>query len=87
MNKFKFELGEILKDVITGFAGVVMSRTEYFTGCRHYALLSRKPDKDGEIDKWQHIDEARLISTGKKVDIAPKGLIDPGGTFPNPPNC
>ena len=42
MSDFKFELGEVLKDKITGFTGVVMGRTEYFTDCDHYGLCSQK---------------------------------------------
>lgn len=39
---FKFELGVTLKERVTGFEGVVMGRTQYYTGCDHYGLLSRE---------------------------------------------
>ena len=45
MVNFKFKKGEVLKDKITGFSGVVMARCDYITGCIHYGLLSRDLDK------------------------------------------
>jgi hypothetical protein len=64
----KFELGEELKDRITGLAGVVMGRTEYLTGCTHYGLLPKSLTKDGKIREWEWIDESRLerVSNAKK---------------------
>lgn len=35
MNQFKFKLGSVLKDNITGFIGVVTSRTECLNACNH----------------------------------------------------
>lgn len=66
---FKFQIGEILKDNITGFTGVVMARSEYYTGCSQYALLNRKLDDKGKTQDWEQIDEMRLTSTGKKVKV------------------
>jgi len=66
---FKFQLGEILKDKVTGFIGVVLGRTEYATGCIQYGLINRNLNKDGELPNWQWLDQVRLVSTGKKVKI------------------
>jgi len=57
----KFELGEILKDKITGFQGVAMARTEYFTDCTHYGLAAQKVKDDGTVQDWQWFDETRLV--------------------------
>lgn len=61
----KFRLGEILKDKITGFKGVAMARTEYFTGCTHYGLAAQKLGKSGTPEDWQWFDEIRLMRTKK----------------------
>ena len=68
----KYELGQELKDIITGFRGIAVGRTEYLTGCNHYGLCSQKM-KEGKPGDWQWFDESRLISTGKhlKEYIAP----------------
>lgn len=55
----KFEQGEILRDIVTGFQGTVLSRTKYFTGCVHYGL-SPQTLKDGKLPDWEWIDETRL---------------------------
>jgi heat shock protein HspQ len=44
---FKFEKGEIVKGKVTGFEGVVMVRSDYYTGCNTYGLLSRKTNDSG----------------------------------------
>lgn len=33
IKMFKFENGQIVKDMITGFTGVVVARVNYMTGC------------------------------------------------------
>ena len=45
---FKFNLYDILKDNITGYQGVCLGRSDYFTGCRHYGLVAQKLNKDGK---------------------------------------
>jgi len=84
MSKRKFEDGEIVKDIITGYTGAVLGYTVYFTGCRHYGLLNQRLKKDGDMKEWQWFDESRLISTGKKITI-PKSIDEPSGPMPNAP--
>jgi len=63
----KYEMGIELKDIVTGFTGYVVGRTEYLTGCNHYGLQSKKLDEKGNPASWQWIDESRLIPTGKSI--------------------
>ena len=63
----KFALGQEVKDIVTGYVGIVAGRTEYLTGCNHYGLAARKLDKDGKPRNWEWFDESRLVSTGKKL--------------------
>lgn len=68
---FKFELGQVVKEVVTGFTGVIMSRTEYITGCKQYGLLSRELNKEtGRPSEWLWFDEERLVATAEKVSLA-----------------
>lgn len=82
MDQFKFKLGQVVKDVITLFEGVIMGRTEYLTGCNHYAICSKKL-KEGVIQEWTWLDEQRLLATKKKdVElgaVAPKSRNVKGG--------
>ena len=38
--EFKFEMGEILKDMVTGFEGAVMVRAEYSSDNHPYPILN-----------------------------------------------
>jgi len=58
---FKFELGGTLKEVISGFQGVCMGRSEYITGCNQYSIAPRELDQTGKIKDWCHFDENRLV--------------------------
>lgn len=84
---FKFNLGDVLRDKVTGFAGVVMARSDYFTGCRHYALQAQKVNKDGKVPDWEWLDEQRLEkASGKVVSFAtPAKTKRSGGPSQNPP--
>lgn len=68
---FKFDLGYVLKDKITGFKGVVMGRSDYVTGCRQYALSPQKPKDDGSVPDWVWLDEGRLEYANKKRVMEP----------------
>jgi hypothetical protein len=69
MLPFKFELGQTVKDKITGLTGIIMGRSEYLTQCNCYGLLQpekRAKEESKPVD-WVWFDEPRLADTGKKV--------------------
>ena len=73
---FKFNNGDVLKDSVTGFTGVVMVCAIYSTGCHHYGLLSQELVKGKEGD-WNWLDQSRLSLVDKQVvDF----IIDPNTT-------
>jgi hypothetical protein len=37
--RFKFRVGEVVKEKITGFKGVVMAQTNYISGCVQYGVM------------------------------------------------
>ncbi len=57
--KFKYENGDVLRDKVTGFTGVVMVRAEYSTGCIHFGIASNEL-KNGEPLDWHWFDQSRL---------------------------
>lgn len=83
---FKYELGDTLRETVTGFKGVVMVRAEYSTGCIHYGLQSSKL-KDGVMQDWYWLDASRLeLVKSRKV----KFNVDknkPSGAFPSGPQA
>lgn len=70
------------EDVVTGFKGIIMGRTEYSTGCIQYGVCPQKLSKDGHLPDWTWFDETRLSATGKKLEI--KKAI--GGPHPIAPS-
>ena len=65
-TEFRFEIGDQVKDIVTGFIGVIMARSQYYTGCNDYGLLCPKLDDQGNPKKWEWFDERRLELQGKK---------------------
>jgi hypothetical protein len=75
-----FQLGQVMRDKITGFTGVCLGITQYLTGCTHCGLQSKEL-KDGAPTDWQWFDTTRL-------DIVEDKLIENGkcgGPQPNAP--
>ena len=56
---FRYELGSVAKDKITGFEGVIRVRSEYLTGCDVYGLQSRELKENKPAD-YVFIDEALI---------------------------
>lgn len=66
----EFNLGEELRDVVTGFKGVAVARIAYINGCVQYALQGAS--KDGsEIKPAEYFDFQRLESTGAPAVVMP----------------
>lgn len=83
---FKYNLGAHTEDVITGFKGVVVGRTQYLTGCVQYGLQKKGLTKDGKVAGWQWFDESRLkLSSSETLKIDQE--TEPGGPAPMPPQC
>jgi heat shock protein HspQ len=69
MENFKFALGEIVKDRITGFKGVVVCQSKYLTGCSRYGLLSQELTKEGNPADWCYFDEDCLVSENDNINF------------------
>ena len=57
--KFKFKLGEVAKDKITGFEGVVIARSQWLNSCNTYSVQSKELVKGAPVER-QHFDEPQL---------------------------
>jgi len=76
----KFELGQEVKDVITGFKGVATGRAQYITGCDQY-LVQPTCKKDGKYPDSAWLDDGKLESTSKTLKIKPEDVAG------NVPGC
>jgi hypothetical protein len=67
MKEFKHELGIEAKDIVTGFSGIVISRTEHITGCNTYGITPKAIDGKTLDTNW--FDENRVEKIGNGVII------------------
>ena len=67
---FLIENGESVRCKVTGFKGVVISRTEWANGCIRYEVAP-KVDKDGKMTTSEWIDQANLevLKEKKWIDL------------------
>lgn len=56
MDIFKVQLGAKARDVVTGYTGIVVARTEWLYGCIRYVLQSQDM-KDGKPVDVHVVDE------------------------------
>lgn len=81
-DDFRFQRGEFVRDKITGFAGVVISRLDSITGCDRYAVQPDRLDNGKMIDSlWidDHCLELDPERAGKKIDLNPRRVDQPPG--------
>ena len=74
------ELGDHVKDPITGFEGPVTSTTKYLHGCERCCVTAHELDKDGK-EITEHFDVAQLtvIEAGKHAPKPRNYPAPPGG--------
>lgn len=68
MNE-EIALGDIARDDLTGFEGLVVGRTRWLSNCDRLALQPRALDKDGQPQKTNSFDitHCRLVTKGAVV--------------------
>ncbi len=59
----KIPMGSHVKDVLTGYEGVVSAYAHYLTGCDSVAIKRRELDKDGKVQDpmWVDINRVEVI--------------------------
>jgi hypothetical protein len=75
-------LGQKVKDKITGFTGIAITRCEYLNGCVQYCVKP-KLDKNGKIQEGEWFDDALLeiVEGGLFIKKEPDG-----GPIPDMPS-
>ncbi len=62
----KIQLGDKVKDKVSGFVGVAVAKTEFLNGCIQYNVMP-KAGKDGKMPEEVGIDEQSLEVIIKKI--------------------
>jgi hypothetical protein len=91
----KIQLGDKVKDAVTGFTGIAVAKTEWLNGCFRFTVQADKLDKEGKVLDGQCFDEPQLIlvkanvvRSGNREYEGPKsraiksGQPKPGGPKP-----
>lgn len=78
----KVELGDKAKDLVTGFEGICIARTQWLNGCVRVTLQSTELDKDKKPVDGVTFDEPQLKVT--KAGAVRPGPVDTGGPIPTP---
>lgn len=67
-------VGDRVKEKISGFKGVIVAKTEWLYGCTRFTVQPEKLDKEGAVQKTETFDEPQLelIKTGAVKGASPK---------------
>jgi hypothetical protein len=79
----KFQLGDEVRDTVTGFKGIITCRNEWLNGCLQYCVKG-KVKKDGSIPEGEWIDEGQLAIVKAAKKKARKKVSPGGGRRENP---
>ena len=71
MSEVVVELGDSVKDTITGFSGVVVAITTWMYGCRRIIVQPKKVGADGKPVDNQAFDEPQLKVT-RRANVSDK---------------
>lgn len=66
------ELGDKVRDVVTGAEGIVTGLTVWLTGCDCATVNPQKFDKDGKVGENLHFDINRLKILKKRAVVIEK---------------
>jgi len=78
MSEETIKLGDMVRDLYSGFEGIAYGITDYLTGCRQVCVVPTTLDKDGKIRDSHWFDVDRL-------EILPKAKIKSPVTRPGGP--
>ena len=85
----KINLGDTVKDKVTGLQGIAISRIEYMNGCIQFGVKARV--KEAALKEAEYIDEDQLewidagINKPVKKKVAPASRRPSGGDQPDQP--
>lgn len=75
----KIDLGDLAEDTVTGFRGIVTSKTQWLNGCWRLGLQPQKLGSDGKPVELQvfDIEQLKLVSAKNH-----KPKMETGGPWP-----
>ena len=82
----KIELGDKVRDPISGFEGIAIGRTEWLYGCSRVGVKPMQVNSDGKTVEPEWFDEPQLVlvSAGAHRPAAIAVQASPGGPRRDP---
>lgn len=80
----RIQLGDLVRDRITGFEGVVIARTQWLNMCDRYTVQPRKLDDKGGVSEPHSFDDADLEVVEEAVIERTFYTPENGGPAPEP---
>jgi hypothetical protein len=79
--KMRINLGDKVRDTLTGIEGIVFGRTSYLTGCDHLGLKRPCIGPDGKAFELHWVDEPllELLETQSYSPADPERALEPTG--------
>lgn len=78
----QINLGDKARDLVTGFEGICVARTQWLNGCIRCTIQPQGLDTGGKVMDTQTIDEPQLHLL--QIAVVPVGNPDTGGPIPTP---
>lgn len=74
------KLGSKVKDSLTSFEGIAVTRTEHLYGCIHIGIQPDRLDKEGKPLETQYFDEQRIeLLEEKEPEVSADSSAKAGG--------
>lgn len=67
--KFKHNLGEFVKDKVSGFQGTIDARCQWLNGCIRYSVMPKMKEGEAKMPESFWIDEAQIEKVDNGVSI------------------
>ncbi len=78
------KVGSKVRDSITKFTGIAVTRTEHLFGCVHIGVTAESLDKDGKPLPTHIFDEQRIEVLEEKPPVVSKSSSAPTGCIYDP---
>lgn len=83
---FKYDNGDEVKCIVTGFRGIIIARMQWLNKCIQYCVkpkMKNKKDESSKMPEAEYIDEQQLqLIKAKKINPKIKRTEGPGSDYP-----
>lgn len=73
----RIELGDLVRDTVTKFEGVVIVEMQWLHGCRRLGVQPQKLTKEGKTAGYESFDEGQLVLLKKAVAPSTAATVAP----------